>query len=39
MPILNWDDTQSDRDYNAYMFSYNSVAGIEDDRILQNVKF
>ncbi len=33
MPISNWEDTQSDRDYCAYLFSYDSVAGIEDDRI------
>ncbi len=38
MPISNWTDAQSDRDYNAYFFTYNSVAGIEDDRILQSVK-
>lgn len=38
MPISNWEETQSDRDYNAYLFSYDSVIGIEDDRILQNVK-
>lgn len=38
MSISNWEDIQSDRDYNAYLFSYDSVAGIEDDRILQNVK-
>lgn len=38
MPISNWDQTQSDRDYNAYLFSYDSAVGIEDDRILQNVK-
>lgn len=30
MPISNWEDTQSDRDYNAYLFSYDSVVGIKD---------
>lgn len=38
MPISNLEDTQSDRDYNAYLFSYDSVVGMEDDRMLQNVK-
>ena len=38
MPISNWKETQSDRDYNAYYFSYESVWGIEDDRMLSSVK-
>lgn len=38
MPIVNWNSTQSDRDYNAYLFSYESVFGIQDDRIPQYVK-
>ena len=38
MPIANWDDTQSDRDYNAYLFSYVSVFELEDDRLPQYVK-
>ncbi len=38
MPISNWKETQSDRDYNAYYFSYESVWGIEDDRLLSSVK-
>ena len=38
MPIVNWDDTQSDRDYNAYLFSYESVFELEDDRMPQYVK-
>lgn len=38
MPITNWYDTQSDRDYNAYFFSYESVLDIRDDRLLQYVK-
>ncbi len=38
MPISNWSETRSGRDYNAYMFTYMSVLGIEDDRMLQNVK-
>lgn len=38
MPITNWDKTQSDRDYNAYFFAYDSVFGVEDDRLLQYVK-
>ena len=38
MPITNWDETQSDRDYNAYLFSYTSVFGLEDDKISSAVK-
>ncbi len=38
MPIINWDQTQSDRDYNAYNFLYKSVFGLEDDRLPQYVK-
>ena len=38
MPIINWDETQSDRDYNAYFFSYKSVYSFEDDRIPSVVK-
>lgn len=38
MPISNWNETQSDRDYNAYLFSYISVFGIEDERMPQCVK-
>ncbi len=38
MPIANWSSTQSDRDYNAYLFSYESVFGIQDDRLPQYVK-
>ena len=38
MPIANWKETQSDRDYNAYLFSYESVFGLEDDRMPQYVK-
>lgn len=38
MPISNWNDTQSDRDYNAYHFSYSSVFDLEDDRLPQYVK-
>lgn len=38
MPITNWEKTQSDRDYNAYFFSYDSVFGLEDERIPQCVK-
>ena len=38
MPIANWEKTQSDRDYNAYHFSYESVFGLEDDRLPQYVK-
>lgn len=38
MPIINWGETQSDRDYNAYLFSYKSVYGFEDDRIPSVVK-
>lgn len=38
MPIVNWTEIQSDRDYNAYYFTYKSVCGIKDDRILSSVK-
>lgn len=38
LPIVNWTDTQSDRDYNAYLFAYASVLGLEDDRIPQHIK-
>lgn len=38
MPITNWDETQSDRDYNAYLFSYSSIADIEDDYVSSSVK-
>lgn len=38
MPIVNWENTQSDRDYNAYHFSYDSVFGLEDEHLLQYVK-
>lgn len=38
MPIANWESIQSDRDYNAYHFSYESVFGVEDDRLPQYVK-
>lgn len=38
VPIGNWDKTQSDRDYNAYFFMYESVVGLEDDRMLSSVK-
>lgn len=38
MPVANWEETQSDRDYNAYLFSYESVSGLQDDRLPQYVK-
>ena len=38
MPVANWEETQSDRDYNAYLFSYESVFGLRDDRLPQYVK-
>ena len=38
MPISNWYNTQSDKDYNAYLFSYSSVFDVEDDRLPQYVK-
>lgn len=38
MPVANWEETQSDRDYNAYLFSYESVFGLQDDRRPQYVK-
>jgi hypothetical protein len=38
LSIANWDETQSDRDYNAYLFAYDSVFDLEDDRMPQYVK-
>lgn len=38
MPVSNWENTQSDRDHNAYHFSYESVFGLEDERLPQSVK-
>lgn len=38
MLVANWEETQSDRDYNAYLFSYESVFGLQDDRLPQYVK-
>lgn len=38
MPVANWEDIQSDRDYNAYLFSYESVFELWDDRLPQYVK-
>ena len=38
MPILNWNETQSDRDYNAYFFAYDSVFEIEDEKMMSTVK-
>lgn len=38
MPITNWYETQSDRDYNAYQFSYSSVVGVGDDYVPASVK-
>ena len=38
IPVANWEDIQSDRDYNAYLFSYESVFGLWDDRLPQYVK-
>ncbi len=38
MPVANWEETQSDRDYNAYLFSYESVLDFQDDRLPQYVK-
>ena len=38
MPITNWEGIRSDRDYNAYLFTYESVIGSQDDRLPQYVK-
>lgn len=38
MPITNWENAQSDRDYNVYHFAYQSVFGIQDDRLPQFIK-
>ena len=37
MPIANWNETQSDRDYNVYFFSYTSVFELEDERMPQYI--
>lgn len=31
MPVANWEETRSDRDYNACLFSYKSVFGLQDN--------
>lgn len=38
LPITNWKNTQSDRDYNVYNFSYDTVFDTLDDRILSYIK-
>jgi predicted nucleotidyltransferase component of viral defense system len=38
MPISNFESTQSDRDYNAYYFTYNSVWNTDNDQMLSSVK-
>lgn len=38
MPISNFELTQSDRDYNAYYFTYNSVWNTDNDQMLSSVK-
>ena len=38
MPISNWMEIQSDRDYNAYNFTYESVWGVEDDIMPSYIK-
>ena len=38
MPIENWDSIQSDRDYNCYYFSYESVEPGETEQMLSSVK-
>ena len=38
MPISNWNELQSDRDYNAYYFTYKSILGVEGDFMLSYVK-
>lgn len=38
LPVANWEEIQSDRDYNAYLFSYESVLDFQDDRLPQYVK-
>lgn len=38
MPIINFSDTQSDRDYNAYLFKYDSVFAIEGDKMPSYIK-
>ena len=38
MPIENWKEIQSDRDYNVYQFSYELVFRLQDDRLPQYIK-
>lgn len=38
MPISNWDKTQSDRDYNCYLFQYESLDSEENNSLLPYVK-
>ena len=38
LPISNWNNIQSDRDYNAYFFEYHSVFDFDDDKMPQYVK-
>lgn len=35
MPIANWNETQSDRDYNAYYFTYKSICGLDEEYWIQ----
>lgn len=39
MPILNWENARSRRDYNCYIFSYDSLEGyVTEGRLIQGVK-
>lgn len=38
MSDANWEETQSNRDYNACLFSYESVSGLQEDRLPRYVK-
>lgn len=38
LPITNWEKTQSDRDYNAYHFAYDSVFELQNDSLLRYIK-
>ena len=38
MPIINFAEAQSDRDYNAYLFKYDSVCAVDDDKMPSYVK-
>lgn len=38
LPIVNWDETRSRRDYNCYMFDYEPIEGEVENSLLAGVK-